>query len=172
MENIDHISRFVYPVQDKYVFLSTEGYTMQCMGVSPNTQVTLTETLPLYTFVYMDSSNVLHQVEVNKNLAVIYQDGTLQVEPFESISYSIKDVKFSIALAVNSAESKYEYNTPLHISENQNMGTINEENYLKLEEIWKDRLVGAINVRVYRDQNGLLAVDACIVNKGMVPDWS
>ena len=169
MENVD---RFISPIQDKYVFLAPSGETLQYMGISPNVQVVGTENLPLYTFVYIDGVNTLHQIDVNKDLQVIYLDGILQVEPFLEIAYSFKEIKLSLAISVNDPEAKYEYAAPVHISENQNMGTINETNYSKLEEIWKTRLMGAINLRFVRDENGLIAVEACVVNKGVVPDWS
>lgn len=172
MAELENIDRFIYPTQDTYVFLSPEGYILQCMGISPNTQTVGTETWALYTFVYVGVGAVLHQIDVNKNLEVVYLDGVLQTEPFEVISYDFKETKFSITLSVNSKEDMFKYSPSIHISENQNMGTINEENYIKIEEIWKDRLIGAINLKFTRGVDGLLLVDACVVNKGVVPDWS
>ncbi len=70
------------------------------------------------------------------------------------------------------AESKYKYSAPVFISEAQLFGTINQDNYDKMEKIYGDRLLGAINLAFTRDENGLVSVQACVVNKGQIPDFS
>lgn len=172
MTELTNVDRFVAPQEDTYVFLSPTGETLQYLGVSSAVQTIGSETLPLYTFVYIDFSNTLHQLDVNKDLEVIYLDSVATIEPYDKISFSFKEVKFSIALAVNDAESKFKYDTPIHISENLALGTIDQDKYQTIEEIWKDRLLGAINLKFTRDENGLLSVQACIVNKGEVPFFS
>lgn len=169
--NVDRFST-ILPSKDTYVLKSLTGQEMQYLGVSPLVQVVLPDTTrDLYTFVYVESGTV-HQVDINSDLEVIYLDGTEQTEPFLKASYAFKEAKFSIMLSVFDQESKYKYSAPVFISEAQVFGTINEQNYDRAEQIFKDRFLGAINLKFTRDENGLLSVEACVVNKGVIPDFS
>lgn len=168
---VEVTDRFVLPLADEYVFLAPSGDVLQYMGVSDLTVTVGQEVLSLYTFVYLESGTV-HQIEIDKFLNIIYLDGVLQVEPYEVVSYSFSEKKFAILLATVDEESKFKHNPSLFLSPSLTLETVNSDTYAKAEEFYKERFLGAINLRVTRNQDGLLTVDACVVNKGVDPDWS
>lgn len=172
MTDLTNTDRFQSPLTETYVFKGPAGDILQYVGISTRTYTVNTEVLPLYWFSYVTAAGVSHTLDVDKDLNIQYVDGVAQTLPYATISYTFTQTKFSILVALNDAESKFEYAPAVSLSEAQALGTINSNNYLTIKEIFKDRLVGALNIRFTRDQNGLLTVDACVVNEGVDPLWS
>lgn len=171
MNNVDRFNSLLWQ-NPPYAFQTALGEPLNFFGISSYEQVTVSGNVPLYTFAYRDNANTIHQIDVNADLEVVYLDGVLLLEPFEKISYYFKPQKFAILLAYTDPEDKYKQNPSLQISEAQFLGTVNDTNYNKAKTIFKDRLLGAINLEFTKDENGLLSVQACVVNEGVIPDWS
>lgn len=167
MDNIDRFNASVTP-NSQYAFKVPGGQDAHYSSVSPLVQ---TGPRPLYRFLYLTGTTPEH-LDVNSDLDIVYVNGVLQAEPFEKLAYVFTEKKFAILLAYATPPDPYEQNPSIQVSEVNAFGTVNEANYDEFERIFKDRLIGAVNFRFTRDQNGLLTVESCVVNKGVIPDWS
>lgn len=175
MAQISNVDRFNQTTEDKYVFKAPTGEKLTYLGISNATEPVTGD--PLYSFIYVtypDGIPTAGILDVNKDLVVVQEDGVV-VPNWDTaptyVTYDFKVAEFSVAVSLNNEEAFFEYAPPVHLSECQSLGLITQENYKSIDQIFKERLVGAINVRVVRDQNGLVSVTACVVNKGQIPDF-
>lgn len=168
MNNLDRFNATLAS-NSPYAFKAPGGQDCSYAGVSPLTQAP--DNRELYRFLYLAAGTPAH-LDVNSDLEVVYVNGVLQAEPFEKLAYVFAEKKFAILLAYTTEPDPYAQNPSIQVSEVNAFGTVNETNYDQFERIFKDRLIGAVNFKFTRDQNGLLTVDSCVVNKGQVPDWS
>lgn len=175
MAQITNVDRFNQTIEDKYVFKAPTGERLTYLGVSNYLEPVTGK--PLYSFIYVTYPEDIPTtviLDVNRDLVIVYEDGTL-VPAWDTaptyVTYDFKVAEFSVAVSLNNEESFFEYAPAVHLSECQSIGLITQENYKEIDKIFKERLVGAINVRVVRDQNGLVSVTACVVNKGQIPDF-
>lgn len=169
---MDNVERFTASLNsDQYYFKTPGGQDAHYAGVSPLTQTTVNGPRELYRFLYI-AAGTPASLDCNSDLEVVYVNGITQLEPFSTLNYSFAEKKFAILLAYTTEPDPYTSSPSIQVSEVNSFGTVNETNYDQFESVFKDRLIGAINIRFTRDQSGLLSVDSCLVNKGQVPDWS
>lgn len=144
------------------------------LGVSTATNPYQTEpNNVLYNFVVAPvaypGTSVLFYVDANRN--IIYINGSLQEEPFSTISLKFDEVDFSIAVYTDNLEDPNELNPPIYLSELSDFGLVNVSNYSTVFAMFSGRLLGCVNVKLFRDNKGLLSVEACVVNQGVVPSF-
>lgn len=121
-----------------------------------------------YQFVYTDIDG-LHSIEVDEDLNIRLEDGVLVDEPYSQIRFYLPVLPISLLIHANSTEDFFRGTAQIHVSESQELGLLNEDNYIQAKKLLGDRLIGGINLRVQRDEIGIVSVEACPVNEGQVP---
>lgn len=123
-----------------------------------------------YKFVYEDETGV-HVIEVDDDLNIRLEDGLLVDEPYTPIVFEFNQVKLSLLLYMEDKESFFKGQAPVFVSESKKIGLLNTSNFSYAKALLGDRLLGGVNLIVSRDENGLVSVESCVVNEGVVPDF-
>lgn len=123
-----------------------------------------------YKFMYEDETGV-HVIEIDDDLNIRLEDGLLSEEPYSTVSFQFNEIKLSLLFYMEDKESFFKGHAPVFVSETKKLGLLTTANYSYAKSLLGDRLLGGVNLIVARDENGMVSVDACVVNEGVIPDF-
>ena len=146
-----------------YFFTSPTGEVLTLIDTT-----TISPTKTWYRFVYSVLSNI-HTIDVDSDLNVRSIDSVTAVEPYVKINFQLPEIRLSLMVHTNSAEDFFRGTAKVHISESQELGLLNTDNYNYAERLLGDRLLGGINLKIVRTTIGIDSVEACVVNQGQIP---
>lgn len=165
LDNVpDNVPRLTSPCHYSFK-MPTTGEPLTYIGIEA-----APDSSDWYRFTYLDGVT-LNSIEVDKDLNIRWENGVLTMEPYSKIEFLIPEIRLSLALHVNSPEDFFKGNATVHVSEAQELGLINTQNYKLLQGMLGDRLLGAINLKITRSTVRIETVDSCVVNEGEIPTF-
>lgn len=120
---------------------------------------------------YYEDEGGMHVIEVDDDLNIRLEDNVLSEEPYSQIGFQFNPISLSLLLYMEDKESFFKGKAQVFVSEGQKIGLLNTANYTYAKTLLGERLLGGVNLIVTRNQDGLVEVEACVVNEGVVPDF-